>query len=237
MAPRASGRCPCSRCRALEVSASGGRGASTAFPLAAGMAALAGATDAYGMSFLRDLFVSFMSGNTTSLGVALGEGNWARSWLILGVVGLFVVGAAAGAVLGEASGRRHRAVVTLAVALVLAVPLFLPSLAVTAFILAMGALNASMNRVGEASISLTYVTGTLVKLGQGIGHALCGKPGGWAWAWQAPMWASLLAGAVAATLVRQRLGAEVLWPLPAYALALGIAALAAGRDAHGPGLR
>ena len=230
MAPRASGRCPCLRCRAAEMGAPVGRGTLTAFPLAAGLASLAGATDAYGLSFLRDLFVSFMSGNTTSLGVALGEGNWARAGLILGVVGLFVAGAAAGAVLGEASGRRHRAVVTLAVAFALAVPLFLPNLAVPAFVLAMGALNASMNRVGEVSISLTYVTGTLVKFGQGIGRTLCGKPGGWSWALQAPMWASLLAGAVAATLVRQRLGDEVLWPLPAYALALGVAALVTGRD-------
>ena len=173
-----------------------------------------------------------MSGNTTSLGVAVGEGNWARAWLILWIVGLFVAGAAAGAVLAEASGSRQRAVVTLAVALVLAIPLFLPSLAIAAFVLAMGALNASMNRVGEASISLTYVTGALVKFGQGIGRTLCGKPDDWTWAWQAPMWASLLAGAVAATLVRQRLGAEVLWPLPAYALVIGVAALAAGCGSH-----
>ena len=58
------------------------------------------------------------------------------------------------------------------------------------------------------------------------------KPGDWAWAWQGPMWASLLAGAVAATLVRHRLGATVLWPLPAYALVFGVAALTAGCDGH-----
>lgn len=214
------------------MGASSDRNALTAFPLAAGMASLAGATDAYGLSFLRDLFVSFMSGNTTSLGVALGQGNWGRAGLILWVVGLFVVGAAGGAVLGEASGRRHRAAVILAVALALAVPLFLPNSVVTAFVLAMGALNASMTRVGEASISLTYVTGPLVKLGQGIGKTLCGKPGKWSWTWQAPMWASLLAGAGAATLIPQRLGAEVLWPLRAYALALGIAALVTGRESR-----
>lgn len=231
MAPKASGRSPCLRCRAAEMGAPS-EGVATALPLAAGMASLAGATDAYGLSFLRDLFVSFMSGNTTSLGVALGQGDWARARFILWVVGLFVSGAASGAVLGEASGRHHRAVVTLAVALALAVPLFRPSWAVAAFVVAMGALNASMNRMGVTNISLTYVTGTLVKFGQGIGRTLCGTPGGWSWAWQAPMWASLLAGAVGATLVRQRLGAAVLWPLPAYALVLGIAALVTGRHSH-----
>ncbi len=34
----------------------------------------------------------------------------------------------------------------------------------------MGALDAAMSKVGSASISLTYVTGTLVKLGQGAGN-------------------------------------------------------------------
>ncbi len=35
---------------------------------------------------------------------------------------------------------------------------------------AMGALDAAMSKVGSASISLTYVTGALVKLGQGAGN-------------------------------------------------------------------
>lgn len=203
-------------------------------PLAGGMASLAGATDVYGLGILHDLFVSFMSGNTTTLGVALGHGDWGRAGFILELVGLFVAGAAAGAALGEVSGQQHAPAVALAVALVLTVPVLRPGWTVPAFTLAMGTLNASMDRVGQASISLTYVTGTLVKFGQGIGHALCGKPHAWSWAWQAPMWLSLLAGAVAATLVRQRLGAEVVWPLPAYALALGIAALAGGRSRAEP---
>ncbi len=194
------------------------------------MALLAGATDVYGLAILRDLFVSFMSGNTTMLGVALGQADWSRARLIAVIIALFVAGAAAGAAIGEASGRHHAPSVALAVALVLAAPLLRPGWTMPAFVLAMGALNASMTRIGEASISLTYVTGTLVKFGQGIGHTLCGKPHSWSWMWQAPMWCSLLAGAVAATLVRQLLGAQALWPLPAYALILGIAALATGRE-------
>ena len=210
------------------------RGALVAFPLAAGMASLAGATDVYGIAHLRDLFVSFMSGNTTTLGVALGHGDWAGAGFILGLVGLFVAGAGLGAVIEEASGDRHAPAVAIAVALILAVPLLQPAWMVAAFVVAMGALNASMNRVGHASISLTYVTGALVKFGQGIGRALCGKPDGWSWAWQGPMWLSLLAGAVAATLVRQWLGAYALWPLPAYAMVLGLAALATARERHSP---
>ena len=42
--------------------------------LAGGMAFLAGATDVYGPSRLRGLFVSFMSGNTTMFGKAISSG-------------------------------------------------------------------------------------------------------------------------------------------------------------------
>ena len=158
------------------------------------MAALAGATDVYGISLLRDLSVSFMSGNTTLLGIALGQGNWPRAALISGLIACFVAGAAAGAALGEAGGRHHRVCVIVAVALVLVIPSIAPKWAASCLVASMGALNASMNRVGEAGVTLTYVTGTLVKLGQGIGRALCGKLDGWSWIRQAPMWGSLLAG-------------------------------------------
>ncbi len=207
------------------------RGSLAQLPLAAGMASLAGATDVYGLGLLRDLFVSFMSGNTTLLGMALGERDWSRAGPILGLVGLFVAGAAVGAVLGAIGGPRHAAVVAMSVAAILGVPLLRPGWAVPAFVVAMGSLNASLDHVGQAGISSTYVTGTLVKFGQGIGRALVGQLSDWSWIWQAPMWLSLLAGAVAATLLRHQLGPGVLWPLPAYASALGVAALATRRKA------
>ena len=194
--------------------------------LAVGMAMLAGATDVFGLARLDRLFVSFMSGNTTLLGVALGHGGWARSETIAILVGLFVAGAAAGAMLGILGGRRHAALVIAAVACALAVPLAWPRWTIAIYVVAMGALNAAMTRIGEAAISLTYVTGTLVKLGQGIGHALCGRPGGWGWLWHAVMWLSLLAGAVVGTLAQACLGKDVLWPLPAFAALLAVGALA-----------
>ena len=206
------------------------RSALAAFPLAGATAFLAGATDVCGLGVLRDLFVSFMSGNTTLLGIALGQGDWTRAGTIIGLIGLFVAGAAAGAALGELSGSHHAAGVAIAVAFVLAIPPLWPGWVAPAFVVAMGALNASMNRIGQVGISLTYVTGTLVKLGQGIGRSVCGKPDGWSWLWQAPMWGSLLAGAAAAAVVRQHLGPTAFWLLPAYALALGIAALATERS-------
>jgi uncharacterized membrane protein YoaK (UPF0700 family) len=193
------------------------------------MAFLAGATDVYGLAHLHDLFVSFMSGNTTLLGAAIGQADWPRVAAICGLVATFLAGAAGGTVLGTVAGRWHRVAVIVAVALLLAMASVLPSWETMDFVLAMGAINASMNRVGSVAISLTYVTGTLVKFGQGIGHALCGQLSDLGWLWQAPMWLSLLAGAVAATLARHSVG-EAVWPLPALAGLLAVAALVQGPE-------
>ena len=65
-------------------------------------------------------------------------------------------------------------------------------------VLAMGALNSAMHRAGKVAVSLTFVTGTLVKFGQGLGDFLTGRGAGWGWAEQALPWVGLIVGAVAA---------------------------------------
>ena len=193
--------------------------------IAGGMAVLAGATNVYGLARLGDLFVSFMSGNTTMLGVAIGNGQWLRVGLLGGVIGAFVLGAAAGAVLKVVAGRYHAPAVAWFVAIMLLVPIWAPQWTVWALGLAMGTLNCMMSHLGAASVSLTYVTGTLVKLGQGVGQALCGRPGGWSWLWEAAMWLSLLSGAISATLIHINIGIDTFWPLPMLALTIGFATL------------
>ncbi len=188
------------------------------------MAFLAGATDAYGFMELRGLYVSFMSGNTTMLGMALGGGGLARSAAIALLIGMFVVGAAAGEVLFNVAGRFGSVAVPLMVSVLLCIPLAIPGWTVSALVLAMGALNAAMSKVGSASVSLTYVTGALVKFGQGVGNWLTGRRADLSWLLQAPMWTSLLAGSVAAVTV-QRLGAEWPWPLPVIGLLLTTCAI------------
>ena len=135
--------------------------------LAGGMAFLAGATDAYGFVELRGLYVSFMSGNTTMLGMAVGGGNLTRSGAIAVLIGMFVVGAATGEALFNVAGRLRTTAVVFVVSIVLCIPLAFPGWTALALVLAMGALNAAMSKVGSAGVSLTYVTGALVKFGQG----------------------------------------------------------------------
>ncbi len=192
--------------------------------LACALATLAGATDAYGLAYLHGLFVSFMSGDTTMLGVALGRGEAARAGGIAGLVALFVSGAAGGTVVGILAGRRHMEAVLLAATLLLCVPQAAPATTALAMTLAMGALNAALHRAGPVSVSLTYITGTLVNFGQGLGRWICGRREGWDWLAQSVSWVGILAGAVVATVLQQRLGQQATWPLAAYAAAVTIVA-------------
>lgn len=188
--------------------------------IAMAMAALAGATDVFGLVRLHDLFVSFMSGNTTMMALALGEMKWARAGLIAEILALFLGGVALGAAIGALVGRYHAAAVTLIVAVLLAVPLLQDSWTIPALTLAMGALNASMSRVGSTAISLTYVTGALVKFGNGVGHWLVGVKERRDWLLHAPIWLSLFAGAVGAALLQARSGTRWYWILPLFAALL-----------------
>jgi uncharacterized membrane protein YoaK (UPF0700 family) len=76
--------------------------------LACALSALAGYVDAIGFLRLGGLFVSFMSGNSTRMGVSLAEGQWWHAATSLGLIALFVVGAAAGSliVLGRGANRQ-----------------------------------------------------------------------------------------------------------------------------------
>jgi uncharacterized membrane protein YoaK (UPF0700 family) len=188
------------------------------------LTALAGAADACGLARLKDLFVSFMSGNTTSLGVALGGGDWSRAGLIAGLVALFVSGAALGEILAVASGRWRLPVVTVAVTAGLVAAAAAPAATAAALTLSMGALNAAISRAGGVTVSITFVTGALVRLGQGFGKMLCGQgAGAWGWLRHGAPWLGLLAGAAGATALQGR-GIDPLRVLPGCAAAIAAVA-------------
>jgi uncharacterized membrane protein YoaK (UPF0700 family) len=87
--------------------------------------------------------------------------------------------------------------------------------------LAMGAENAVFERDGEVSIGLTYMTGTLVKVGQRLTAALFGGDR-FAWAPYLLLWAGLAAGASVYPVV----GLQGLW---AAVAAIAILAVLADR--------
>ncbi|HSJ78808.1 MAG TPA: YoaK family protein [Erythrobacter sp.] len=168
--------------------------------LALGLAGLAGLVDATGFVVAGGYFTSFMSGNTTRMGVDLVE----RPMLALAPLGLiscFLAGVILGALIGRrVTGRHKRALLGLvAMALgagtgLLAVGHPIPFLALSA--LAMGLANNVFARAGEVTVGVTYMTGALVRFGQGIAARLAGQPlestRGYGW-----LWCALAAGAAA----------------------------------------
>src|SRR5215470_11189898 len=149
--------------------------------LASALSALAGYVDAIGFIHLGGLFVSFMSGNSTRMGVSLAAGDWRAALEALGLIVLFVAGAAGGSLIVLGKGRHRQALLLLAEALLLAAAalgheLGLARFAVAAIVVAMGLENAVFQIDGGAGLGLTYVTGALVKVGQHLAVALTGGP-------------------------------------------------------------
>ena len=91
-----------------------------ALALGVALVALAGYVDAVSFLAFGGVFASFMSGDTTQLGAALGRGEPAQAILFLSTAALFVTGVMAGRMLWWRSARWGRSAVLLLVALLLA---------------------------------------------------------------------------------------------------------------------
>jgi len=188
------------------------------------LSALAGVVDAIGYLHLGGLFVSYMSGNSTQLAVAIGQGSHGEAGTIAELIAIFVLGAAAGQVLSDLTGRWRMTWVLSGVTILLAIAGVLAT-AVEPMVLAMGALNASMRRAGNIPISLTFVTGMLVRFGQGLGDFLIGRATGLNWLMQATPWVGLIAGATLGTIAYGRIGEAAIWfPVILAALLAGCSA-------------
>ena len=192
--------------------------------LACALSALAGYVDGIGYLHLGGLFVSFMSGNSTRLGVSLAHAHWQTAAEAFGLIVLFVTGAAAGSLIVLGRGAYRQPLVLLAEALLLVVAALAYSIgqsnvAIGAIVLAMGLENAVFQIDGGAGLGLTYVTGALVKVGQLIAAALNGGAR-WAWAPNLLLWAALVAGSVVGALAYAWANLGAIWLAAAAALAL-----------------
>jgi uncharacterized membrane protein YoaK (UPF0700 family) len=194
--------------------------------LACALSALAGYVDAIGFLHLGGLFVSFMSGNSTRLGVYLAEGNWSSAAEAIGLIALFVTGAAAGSLIVSAhsfygQGRVLLAEASLLAAAALSHALGAPLLAIAAMVLAMGLENAVFQAEGGTGLGLTYMTGALVKVGQLAAAALTGGRR-WAWLPNLLLWAAMVAGAVCGAYSYRWINLSAIWFAAGTALTLAI---------------
>lgn len=203
--------------------------------LAVAASMLAGYVDAIGFLSLGGFFVSFMSGNSTRLAVGV-AGLPPEALIAARLIASFVAGVVLGSLVGAAARRWRQSAVLALVAGLLAVAAVVAvtsaDMAMLVVAAAMGAENAVFERDGEVSIGLTYMTGTLVKLGQRLASAMTGGPK-LAWAPYLMLWLGLVGGAVAGAMVWPVFGLAGLWAGVAWALTLAGAALLTTQDAKG----
>ncbi len=198
--------------------------------LVAGLSVLAGMTDAIGFMASGD-FVSFMSGNTTRLAVAISAGDGGLTARLVLLVATFIIGNALGVIVSRLS-KRHALPLLLSIGALLCGAALLPWSdtlpALLAAIIAMGMLNAAVEQVNGVPVGLTYVTGALSRFGRGLGRWLMGERRN-GWRMQLVPWAGMFVGAVIGALLEQQIGLRALWFSGALAGSLGLATLAIPR--------
>ncbi|NIJ19937.1 uncharacterized membrane protein YoaK (UPF0700 family) [Sphingomonas naasensis] len=192
------------------------------------LAALAGFVDALAFTSLGGFFASFMSGNSTRLGVGLGQGLGGDALTAGGLILSFVAGVIVSSVLVRAAGHRHKPAVMAVVSAMLLLAAIVATVAPGPWVLvllamAMGAENGVFNRDGEVTIGLTYMTGSLVKIGQKLAGALMGDRDRWVWVPYLALWLGFLAGAVSGAASQLRWGWDALWLAALIAALLTIA--------------
>ncbi|NNN28670.1 YoaK family protein [Pseudomonas nitroreducens] len=170
-------------------------------------------------------FVSFMSGNTTRLAVAVSDHDLATLWRLSLALICFVAGNAIGVVLARGFKRRAAPLLLLVAALLGFSAIWPADCVLPAFvsaIIAMGMLNAVVEQVNGMPIGLTYVTGALSRFGRGLGRWLIGeRPNGWRV--QLVPWSGMLLGGTAGALLEHHLGLTAMAASSALACTLALA--------------
>ena len=199
----------------------------------ASLSVLAGMTDAIGFMASGD-FVSFMSGNTTRLAVAISEGDLGLTGRLTLLVATFILGNALGVIISRIS-KRHALPLLLCIATLLcgaaAWPLAEQLPAVLAAIIAMGMLNAAVEQVNGLPVGLTYVTGALSRFGRGLGRWMLGERRN-GWRVQLIPWAGMFVGAVIGALLEHQMGIRALLVSGLLSALLGLLSLKIPRRWH-----
>jgi uncharacterized membrane protein YoaK (UPF0700 family) len=187
---------------------------------------IAGCVDAVGVAELGRYFVSFMSGNTTLMGIALADRDWSTTLLLGGLIALFVGGATVGTLLVEQARDRATGVLLLVEAGLLGLAYVglgssRPLAGIVPLPVAMGLANIVTLRSGSPHPGTTYATGALIRLGialAGLGRgARAGDAG-----FHAAMWLMLLIGGAAGAYGRLRCGDAILLAPVVALVVLGV---------------
>jgi len=146
------------------------------------LALIAGYLDGYGLLFLKT-YVSFMSGNTTFTGLKSGQGNFQAALPSATAIVFFIGGSFLGNLFTQSRLRCSHRLTFGVIAVLLATVAGLEwegarnvSSEIAMLSLAMGMMNPALSKVGAESVSLTFVTGTLSRIGGHLAAAAGRKP-------------------------------------------------------------
>ena len=146
------------------------------------LALVAGYLDGYGLRVLGT-YVSFMSGNTTLAGLKGGQGNFRAALPPAIAIMLFVTGSFLGNLFTQSRLRYSSRLIFGVIAGLLATVaglerhnLWNVHSEIALLSLAMGMMNPALSKVGAESVSLTFVTGTLNRIGGHLAAAAWRKP-------------------------------------------------------------
>ncbi|GEM76193.1 YoaK family protein [Vibrio sagamiensis] len=163
---------------------------------------IAGTVDVIGFLHLQNgLFVSFMSGNTTHVGILLNEPIDSRVWYYAGVICLFILGALFGEVIALSAAPYYRCIIMLFVVLLLSFTVLITHITppiVTNLLLsfAMGIQNIALRVTIKQAIPLTFATGFLVNTGRSLALLIMRKSESSDLKHSFLLWASIFLGGV-----------------------------------------
>ncbi|MBN9046098.1 MAG: DUF1275 domain-containing protein [Rhizobiales bacterium] len=184
------------------------------------LTASAGFVDAIAFLQLGGFFASFMSGNTTQLGIGLADQPGVQGavlvWFPAVLIVLFFAGAFFGTLTVRAYGKRGSLMVMASVVAILLLVSFLRregALVVQPVLLlaaAMGAQNAAVQPIGAARLGVTYVTGTLFNAAADFACSLRRETPKWRWLQHLAVWGALMLGAAGGGLGHAYVGLNAL---------------------------
>lgn len=190
---------------------------------ASARALIAGYVDSYAL-LKFGVYVSFMTGNTTSAGLFSGQHDFREAAHSLLPIPCFLVGILLGTLLARSGGHRDHGLarVSALVAAMLSVATAAAYLAwpewsgVVILSIAMGLMNTSIVRVGAQAVSLGFMTGDLNSMAQHLARGIQRAPveeaqGSWDTHWWraallAGLWTTFFCGAVLGAVLALRIG-------------------------------
>lgn len=182
------------------------------------LVAAAGLTDALLYLHSKEMLAVYMTGNSSKMAQFVQQGNLAKALPLLAIVITFVAGTTLAAWLGKRTGSWRAPWLLLLVALLVfaAWPFTGPQYAPGAVLLISAAMGV-LNQVRGSEAGVTFITGTLVRLGRAL------AAGQFSTATQyGTRWLVWLVAAFAGALIDSRLMPVALLVVPGWCLMLAI---------------